>query len=88
MSPVPDSPDQTVRVDAPVWLSTKDAAEILGVAVRTLYRFIDEGELPAYKLGRVIRLQRTDVEAFIESKRLVPGSLQGLYSTSSEQPET
>jgi excisionase family DNA binding protein len=39
------------------WLSTNDAASRLGVSLRTLYKFIDEGQLPAYKFGRVIRLQ-------------------------------
>jgi excisionase family DNA binding protein len=29
----------------------------LGVTLRTLYRLIDEGRLPAYKMGRVIRLR-------------------------------
>ena len=27
------------------WLSTKEASERLGVTLRTLYRFIDEGRL-------------------------------------------
>lgn len=61
------------------WMSTKDAAEFLGVTLRSLYRFIDEGSLPAYKFGRVIRLTRGDVEAFIESCRIPPGSLEHLY---------
>ncbi len=61
------------------WLSTKEAAERLGVTLRSLYRFIDEGGLAAYKFGRVIRLQESDVEAFIESSRIVPGSLEHLY---------
>ena len=39
-----------------VWVSTKEASKYLGVNLRTLYRFIDEGELSAYKFGRVIRL--------------------------------
>ena len=43
------------------WMSTADAAEYLGVQSRTLYRFIDEGRLPAYRFGRVIRLKREDV---------------------------
>ncbi len=61
------------------WLSTKEAAERLGVTLRSLYRFIDEGGLAAYKFGRVIRLQETDVDAYIESSRIVPGSLEHLY---------
>ena len=61
------------------WLSTAEAARRLGVTPRTLYRFIDEGALPAYKLGRVIRLQLAEVDAFIERARIEPGSLEHLY---------
>jgi excisionase family DNA binding protein len=63
----------------PQWVSTKEAAAYLGVNLRTLYRFIDEGELPAYKFGRVIRLLRSDLDVFIERARIAPGSLEHLY---------
>ncbi len=62
-----------------VWLSTAEAAERLGLTPRTLYRFIDEGQLPAYRFGRVIRLQRGEVDAFIERSRIQPGTLEHLY---------
>ncbi|MHB8594336.1 MAG: helix-turn-helix domain-containing protein, partial [Acidimicrobiales bacterium] len=52
------------------WMSTKEAAERLGVTLRSLYRFIDEGSLAAFKFGRVIRLKEDDVESFIESCRI------------------
>ncbi|MGD0312057.1 MAG: helix-turn-helix domain-containing protein [Acidimicrobiales bacterium] len=61
------------------WLSTKEASNRLGVTLRSLYRFIDEGDLVAYKFGRVIRLQETDVDRFIEASRIEPGSLEHLY---------
>jgi len=61
------------------WMSTKEAAEHLGVTLRSLYRFIDEGALPAFKFGRVIRLKADDVDAFIEACRIAPGSLEHLY---------
>lgn len=61
------------------WLSTREACERLGVTLRTLYRFIDEGQLPAYKMGRVIRLQATEVDEFIERMRISPGTLEHLY---------
>jgi len=61
------------------WMSTKDAAEHLGVTLRSLYRFIDEGAVPAFKFGRVIRLKADDVDAFIEACRIEPGSLEHLY---------
>ena len=65
-----------------VWLSTQDAARRLGVTPRTLYRFIDEGQLPAYRFGRVIRLQLSEVHEFIERCRIQPGSLEHLYPES------
>ena len=60
-------------------MSTQEAARRLGVTARTLYRFIDEGQLAAYKMGRVLRLKLTDVDHFIEEARVAPGSLEHLY---------
>lgn len=61
------------------WLSTGKAAEELGVTLRTVYRFLDEGLLVGYKFGRVMRIKAVDVEAFIEASRLMPGTLGHLY---------
>ena len=61
------------------WMGTREACERLGVTLRTLYRFIDEGQLPAYKMGRVIRVQESDVEDFIGRMRIEPGTLEHLY---------
>ena len=46
------------------WLKPVEAARRLGISTRELYRLIDEGHLPAYKFGRVIRLLGTDVEEY------------------------
>ena len=51
----------------------------LGVTVRTLYKLLDSGELPSYKIGRVIRIKRADVDAFLERVRVRPGDLAHLY---------
>lgn len=61
------------------WLSTKAAARRLGITPRTLYRFIDEGQLAAYRFGRVIRLKQTDVDGYIDQCRIQPGTLDHLY---------
>jgi excisionase family DNA binding protein len=61
------------------WLSTKEASERLGVTLRSLYRFIDEGDLTAYKFGRLIRIQEHDLDRFIAASRIEPGSLEHLY---------
>jgi len=69
------------------WLSTADAAKALGITPRTLYRFIDQGELPAYRFGRVIRVKAADVDTFIEGARIQPGSLEHLYPDTGVKPE-
>jgi excisionase family DNA binding protein len=61
------------------WMSTKEAAEELGVTVRTLYRLIDEGSIEAYQIGRVIRVKSSDVQRYLESVRIAPGQLRHLY---------
>jgi len=67
------------------WLSTKEAAERLGVTSRTVYRFIDEGGLVAYKFGRVIRVKEADLEGFVEACRVEPGSISHLYPEGAHQ---
>jgi excisionase family DNA binding protein len=73
----PTSADDEIR-----WLSTGEAADRLGITPRTLYRFIDEGQVAAYRFGRVIRLKATDVDTFIDACRIEPGTLEHLYPDS------
>lgn len=61
---------------------------MLGITPRTLYRLVDKGDLPAYRFGRVIRLRRGEVEAFIESRRIEPGSLSHLYPGGEESDDS
>ncbi len=70
------------------WMSTAEAAKHLGITPRTLYRFIDEGQLPAYRFGRVIRLKRNEVDTFVESCRIEPGTLEHLYPETVAQRES
>ena len=77
--------DSAMADDDIRWMSTGAAARRLGVTVRTLYRLINEAELPAYKFGRVIRLQEAEVDEFIRSSRIAPGSLEHLYPESRKE---
>lgn len=65
--------------DEIVWMSTQEAARRLGITPRTLYRFVDEGALAAYKMGRVFRLKQSDVDEYMEASRIQPGTLEHLY---------
>ncbi len=43
--------------------------------LNTLYKLIHSGEIRAYKIGRVIRLRKADVDAYLDAHVIEPGSL-------------
>lgn len=53
-------------------LTVKETAARLGLAPPTVYGLIDEGTLPGYKLGRSVRVDEDELEAWKESRRVRP----------------
>ena len=51
----------------------------MSVSTKTIRRRISDGAIPAYRFGRVIRLKEHEVDAFIDSCRIEPGTLEHLY---------
>jgi len=52
------------------WLKTKEAAERLGTTVATIRRWIDDGRLPAVKVGSQWRVREDVLEDFIEKGKI------------------
>src|SRR5712691_7911144 len=50
--------------DIPGYVSIKQAAEMLGITDKRVYRYIDIGRLPAYKSGGAFLLSVEDVKQF------------------------
>ena len=53
--------------DKPVnkyFLSPKELADYFGVSLKTIYRRIDNREIPFYKIGGSIRLKKEDIERY------------------------
>jgi excisionase family DNA binding protein len=48
------------------FLTPQDVSELLRVSVYTVRRWIKEGNLPAYKVGRGWRIPQSDVGAWLE----------------------
>lgn len=43
------------------WLRVEEAAELLKVSTRTIYRMINDSELPAVRVGNKWRIRREDL---------------------------
>jgi excisionase family DNA binding protein len=48
------------------------------VVARTVYRLVNKGELPAYRVSRMIRIRTEDFDRYLESQRIQPGDLDHL----------
>jgi excisionase family DNA binding protein len=49
-------------------LNVPEAAEAIGVGIRTLQKLIYSGKLPAVREGRSVRVRVADLEAYLEAK--------------------
>ena len=53
-------------------LTVEQAGELLGTGPRFIRRLIEERRIGYTKLGRFVRLQRADLEAFVAAGRVDP----------------
>ena len=51
------------------WMSVEDVAAYLGIGRGTVYKWIERYGLPARKVGRLLKFQRTDVDRWMESQK-------------------
>jgi excisionase family DNA binding protein len=52
------------------YLSTKQIAKMLGLKTITIRRWIISGKLPAILLGKEYRVKSSDMDTFLEQKRV------------------
>jgi len=52
------------------YISVKEAARFLSIPVNTCYKLCLSRTLPSYKAGKLRRLKKSEVAAFMESKRV------------------
>jgi excisionase family DNA binding protein len=51
------------------FMTPQDVSEVLQVSVYTVRRWIKEGTLPAYKVGRLWRIETVDFEQWLDQQK-------------------
>ncbi len=55
-----------------VFLTTEEVLAYLQVNLRTVYRLIKAGKIPAVRVGRQWRFRKRDIDAWLDSQRATP----------------
>ncbi len=53
----------------PRLFSVAEVAGRLGVSVKTVRRMLDRGDLPGHRIGRLLRVGESDLEAYLAGAR-------------------
>lgn len=59
------------------FLSLEEVADLLGVHYQLIYRLVRSGELPAVRLGRIYRIERADLDRYLERSKTSSGPAGG-----------
>jgi len=51
-------------------LTALEVAELLKITKNTVYELVKRGELPGYKVGKKLRIDKADVESYINSQKI------------------
>lgn len=48
----------------------EEVAEVLAISKTTVYRLVDKRELPAHKVGGTLRFPITEINQYLEARRI------------------
>ena len=70
-------------------LTPQEVSDYLRVGLRTVYNWIKKGELPAIRLGKTYRIERTDFDHFLRQRKTVrtSRSWQRRFDTAMEKSQ-
>ena len=51
------------------FLNIHDLSQFLGIKVSTLYAMVEEKRVPHYRIGRLIRFRRSEIDRWLEPRR-------------------
>lgn len=59
------------------WLSVEEIAEYLGISKDTVYAWIAKKNMPAHRVGRFWKFQRSEVDEWIKSGAADESKIEG-----------
>jgi excisionase family DNA binding protein len=68
-----------------IFLTTEEVLEYLQVNLRTVYRLIKAGKIPAVRVGRQWRFRKRDIDAWLDSQRPRSGERPAVVSIDKPQ---
>ena len=58
------------------WLTLRQVQEILGIGSTKAYELVATGVIPSIKVGRSIRVNRQELEGWLDPQRRLPSTVQ------------
>jgi len=72
-----------------VFLTTEEVLEYLQVNLRTVYRLIKAGKIPAVRVGRQWRFRKRDIDAWLDTQRThMPQAMTAPMAPQAQTPQT
>jgi len=68
-----------------IFLTTEEVLEYLQVNLRTVYRLIKAGKIPAVRVGRQWRFRKRDIDAWLDTQR--PRGDRGPAAAAADRPQ-
>ena len=69
-----------------IFLTTEEVLEYLQVNLRTVYRLIKAGKIPAVRVGRQWRFRKRDIDAWLDGQRAAPPAPPAVHPSSGDSP--
>lgn len=66
-------------MDTPVSYTTEEIAKLLKISKLTVYDLIKKGELPSYRVGKQMRVDASDLEAYKQRSKSKPPQLESAH---------
>src|SRR4249920_694359 len=70
------------------FLTTEEVLEYLQVNLRTVYRLIKAGKIPAVRVGRQWRFRKRDIDAWLDGQRSRSGAAKAVAAAAPPQRPT